>query len=170
MSTNALGLFDAPSTAIEAAGALKGAGFDSPTVISPIPLHGIDEVLGKKKSVIKRFTFFGALFGGIAGFSLAAGTAVIYVHATGGRPVIAIPPFLIITYELTILCGILATVCGFILGSRLPAFKDRVYVPEVAVDKFAVTVSCEDTERLKRAQEILQSSGAEEIREVEGAQ
>ena len=75
MSTNALGLFDAPSTAIEAAGALKGAGFDSPTVISPIPLHGIDEVLGKKKSVIKRFTFFGALFGGIAGFSLAAGTA-----------------------------------------------------------------------------------------------
>ena len=94
----------------------------------------------------------------------------MYVHATGGRPVIAIPPFLIITYELTILCGILATVCGFILGSRLPAFKDRVYVPEVAVDKFAVTVSCEDTERLKRAQEILQSSGAEEIREVEGAQ
>ena len=82
MSTNALGLFDAPSTAIEAAGALKGAGFDSPTVISPIPLHGIDEVLGKKKSVIKRFTFFGALFGGIAGFSLAAGTAVMYVHAT----------------------------------------------------------------------------------------
>ena len=62
MSTNALGLFDAPSTAIEAAGALKGAGFDSPTVISPIPLHGIDEVLGKKKSVIKRFTFFWCSF------------------------------------------------------------------------------------------------------------
>ena len=52
MSTNALGLFDAPSTAIEAAGALKGAGFDSPTVISPIPLHGIDEVLGQRADVI----------------------------------------------------------------------------------------------------------------------
>ena len=121
MAINALGLFDAPSSALEAAGELKGAGFEAPEIISPIPIHGVEKVLGKKKNIIKRFTFFGALFGGIGGFALAAGTAVLYVHVTGGRPVIAIPPFLIITYELTILCGILATVAGFFLSSRLPA-------------------------------------------------
>lgn len=170
MSTNALGLFGAPSSALEAAGALKGAGFDSPTVLSPIPIHGIEKVLGKKKSIIKRCTFFGAIFGGIAGFALAAGTAVMYIHPTGGRAIIAIPPFLIITYELTILCGILATVAGFVLSARLPALKNRVYVPEVAVDKFAVSVMCEDPEQLRCAREILQNTGAEEIREVEGAQ
>ena len=102
MATNALGLFDAPATALAAAGKLKGAGFDTPSVISPIPLHGAEEVLGEKKSVIKRFSFFGGLFGAMFGFTLAAGTAVLYLHPTGGRPIIAIPPFLIITYEISL--------------------------------------------------------------------
>ena len=89
------------------------------------PAGGADEVLGKKKSAIKRFTFFGAILGGIAGFTLAAGTAVLYLHPTGGRPIIPFPPFLIITYEMTILFGILATVIGFLISARLPAIRER---------------------------------------------
>ncbi len=166
MATNALGLFDAPATALAAAGELKGAGFATPSVISPIPLHGAEEVLGKKTSVIKRFTFFGAIFGALFGFGLAAGTAVLYVHPTGGRPIIPIPPYLIITYEMTILCGILATVLGFLISARFPAIKDRVYAPEAAVDKFAVSVLCTDAEGFSRAESILRSAGAEEVREV----
>ena len=95
----------------------------------------------QEKSIIKRFTFFGALTGGLSGFLLAAGTAVLYLHPTGGRPIITIPPFLIITYELTILFGILATVLGFFISARLPAIRERIYVPEAAVDKFAVAVA-----------------------------
>jgi hypothetical protein len=34
---------------------------------------------------------------------------------------------LIITYELTILFGILATVIGFFISARLPVIKERVY-------------------------------------------
>ena len=166
MATNALGLFDAPATALAAAGKLKGAGFDTPSVISPIPLHGAEEVLGEKKSVIKRFSFFGGLFGAMFGFTLAAGTAVLYLHPTGGRPIIAIPPFLIITYEMTILCGILATVIGFLVSARFPAIRDRLYVPEAAVDKFAVAVVCQDADGYRRAEEIMRGAGAEEIREL----
>ena len=134
--------------------------------MSPVPIEGVEEVLGENKSVIKRFTFFGAIFGGVSGFVLAAGTAVLYVHPTGGRPIITIPPFLIITYELTILCGILATVLGFFISARFPAIRERVYVPETAVDKFAVTVVCDDPESFKRAEAILRGAGAEEIREL----
>ena len=152
--------------ALAAAGELKGAGFARPSLISPIPLEGVEEVLGKKTSVIKRFTFVGAILGGMSGFALAAGTAVLYLHPTGGRPIITIPPFLIITYEMTILCGILATVLGFLVSSRFPAIRERVYVPEAAVDKFAVTVVCEDSEHFRRAETILRNAGAEEIREL----
>ena len=166
MASNALGLFGAPSQALAAAGRLKDEGFTQLDVISPIPLHGVDQVLGEKKSVIKRFTFFGALFGGIGGFTLAAGTAVLYLHPTGGRPIIALPPFLIITYEMTILLGILATVLGFLISSRLPAIKDRVYVPESAVDKFAVAVKCSGDDEFAKAQSILRSAGAEDVRNV----
>ncbi|MEE8243970.1 MAG: quinol:electron acceptor oxidoreductase subunit ActD [Pseudomonadales bacterium] len=167
MTNIALGLFHEPQSALAAAGTLKGAGFATPELMSPIPIEGVEEVLGEKKSVIKRFTLFGGLFGGLFGFALAAGTAVLYLHPVGGRPIITIPPYLIITYELLIFFGIIFTVLGFFISARLPAFRDRVYVPETGVDKFAVTVACDDEEHFKRAEAILHEAGAEQVREVE---
>jgi Alternative complex III, ActD subunit len=164
MATSAIGLFGGPDGALTAAARLKAAGFAAPAVISPIPLEGADEVLGTKKSVIKRFTFFGAILGGLSGFALAAGTAVLYLHPTGGRPIIPFPPFLIITYEMTILFGILATVIGFLVSARLPAIRERAYAPEAAVDRFAVTVSCDSTESMEQAATILRDAGAQEVR------
>lgn len=166
MASNALGLFHDPDSALKAAGDLMSAGFERPELLSPIPLHGVEEVLGPKKSVIRRFTLFGGIFGAIGGFALAAGTAVMYLHPTGGRPIITIPPFLIITYEMTILFGILATVLGFLISARFPAIRERVYVPEVAVDKFAVTVLCEESDQFDRAEAILRQAGAEEVRNI----
>ena len=77
MANNALGLFHEPDSALAAAGELKSAGFATPVLMSPIPLEGVEEVLGENKSAIKRFTLFGAIFGGLSGFLLAAGTAVL---------------------------------------------------------------------------------------------
>lgn len=165
MTNTAVGLFHGPESALAAAGTLKGAGFATLELMSPIPIEGVEEVLGERKSVIKHFTFFGGLIGGLSGFLLAAGTAVLYLHPTGGRPIITIPPFLIITYELTILFGILFTVLGFFISAQLPAIRERVYVPESAVDKFVVTVACDNDEHFKRAEAILRDAGAEQVRE-----
>jgi hypothetical protein len=166
MVTNALGLFRDPDSALAAARRLKSAGMDELEILSPIPIHGIDDVLGPKKSVIKRFTFFGGIFGGLSGFALAAGTAILYVHPTGGRPIITLPPFLIITYEMTILCGILATVLGFLISARFPAIRERVYAPEAAVDKFAVAVACDSADAASIAEAILFEAGAIEVRNI----
>ena len=166
MINNAVGLFGDPESALDAASRLKSEGFARPELMSPIPIHGVEDVLGPKKSVIKRFTFFGGIFGALGGFTLAAGTAVLFAHPTGGRPIITIPPFLIISYEMTILCGILATVLGFLISARFPAIRERVYVPESAVDKFVVTVECDSDELVSRATTILNESGAEEVRNI----
>jgi len=164
MADNTVGLFPGPESALSAAAELVGAGFTGTELMSPVPIEGVEAVLGEKKSVIKHFTFFGAIFGACFGFSLAAGTAVLYLHPTGGRPIITVPPFLIITYEMGILFGILATVIGFFISARLPAMSDRVYVPEASMDKFAVTVACNSREDVDRAETILRSAGAEEVR------
>lgn len=166
MTAKVLGVFDEPEAALSAAGKLKGSGFASPSLMSPIPLEGVEEVLGPKKSVIRRFSFFGGLFGAMAGFLLAAGTAVLYLHPTGGRPIITFPPFLVITYEATILLGILSTVLGFLISARLPAIKERYYLPETAVDKFAVFVPCSSNEHVKQAEDILREAGASEVRRM----
>ncbi|MCZ6831326.1 MAG: DUF3341 domain-containing protein [Gammaproteobacteria bacterium] len=164
MADNAVGLFHGPQSALTAAGQLKGAGFTALELMSPVPIEGVEEVLGEKKSVIKRFTFFGGIFGACFGFILAAGTSVLWQHPVGGRPIITLPPFFIITYEMAILFGILATVIGFFISARLPAMNERLYVPETAVDKFAVTVVCNNREDFERAAAILRKAGAEEVR------
>ena len=166
MTNFAVGLFHGPKSALAAAGTLKGAGFATPELMSPVPIEGVEEVLGEKKSVIKHFTFFGGLIGGMLGFLLAAGTAVLYVHPTGGRPIITIPPFLIITDEAASFVGSLFTVMGFFISARLPACRDRVDVPESAVDKVVVAVACDNDAHFKRAETILRDAGAEQVREL----
>jgi len=166
MAIITVGIFGEPPLALAAAAKIQGAGFVRPELMSPVPIAGVEVTLGEEKSVIKRFTFFGALFGAIFGFLLAAGTAVLYLHPTGGRPIITLPPFFIISYEMTILFGILATMIGFFISARLPAVSDRAYAPETAIDKFAVAVACDNQDECKRAAQILSEAGAEEVREM----
>ncbi len=163
MANHQVGLFTQPEPALAAAAKLQQAGYPRPELMSPIPIEGVDEVLGERPSVIRRFTLFGAIFGAIFGFSLAAGTAVLYLHPAGGRPIISLPPFLIISYEMTILFGILATVLGFFISARLPVLRERVYLPQTAVDKFAVVVVCNEPKLMQAASLILQQAGAEEV-------
>ncbi|HEY4717136.1 MAG TPA: quinol:electron acceptor oxidoreductase subunit ActD, partial [bacterium] len=44
----------------------------------------------------------------------------------GGKPVVSIPAFVIIAFELTILFGALATFFGFLLFSKLPVLKQII--------------------------------------------
>ena len=175
MTNFVVGLFGDPESALTAAGSIQTADLGTPELMSPVPMEGVEEVLGEKKSVIKRFSLFGAIFGGVSGFLLAAITAVLYAHPTGGRPIITFPPYLIITYELTILFGIVFTVIGFFVSARLPnglwtawwkQDENRPYVPEAAVDKFAVSVSCANAASVQQAESILRTAGAEEVRDV----
>ena len=165
MPINAVALFADSHAALAAARALKGAGHPTPSLISPIPIEEAHETLGGRTPVIRRFTLFGAILGGLSGFALAAGTAVIYLHPTGGRPIITFPPFLIIMYEMTILFGILATVIGFLVSTRLPAIRERAYAPEAGVDRYAVAVECEGEERLAEVVRLMSDAGAQEIRQ-----
>ena len=162
-----LALYPNSEHLLAAASKLKENGFDQITLISPIPIEAAEEVLGEFKSPIKYFSFFGAIFGGIAGFALAAGTSVMYALPVGGRPIITIPPFLIISYELTILFGVLATVVGFFFACRFPKLEELAYAEEANVDKFALVLDGLDESQIAQAKAIMNAAGAEEIRQVE---
>ena len=84
MTSNALGLFGDPDSALEAAGRLMTEGFERPEIMSPIPIHGVDDVLGPKKSVIKRFTLFGDT-GNIVTISLVNKLLILPAPVHDGR-------------------------------------------------------------------------------------
>jgi hypothetical protein len=106
------------------------------------------------------------MFGATMAFSLASLTHANWpMIIPGGKPLVSVPPFLVITFEGMILWGSLFTLVGLILNCRLPAhdLHKSIQDPRFTDDCFGIVVQnvhAHDEVRLKAA---LQSSGAIEV-------
>jgi len=162
-----LGSFAFEEDFLGAARKLKSSGFDKLSLLSPLPIEEAQEIMGLEKSPVRHFSLAGAIFGAIAGFAMAVATSLVFILPTGGRAIISIPPFLIITYEMTILFGVLFTLLGFHFVSGLPAWHDRPYLISAGIDRFVVIVEGAAEDQVARAEAIIRDAGADEIRHVE---
>jgi hypothetical protein len=83
----------------------------------------------------------------------------------GGKPIVSIPAFVVIAFELTILFGALSTVIGLFINTRLPHLKPLVvYDPEFSSGRFGVYVSA-SADKVGEARRILADSEPAELRE-----
>lgn len=162
-----MGAFAYEDDFLAAAEKLKSSGFDKISLLSPVPLEEAQEVLGLGKSPVRYFSLAGAIIGAISGFAMAFGTALVFILPTGGRAIMALPPFFVITYEMTILLGVLFTLIGFHFVSGLPAWRDEPYLASASIDRFVVVVEDAPPDQLARAEAIIRDAGADEIRHVE---
>lgn len=167
MSESLLGLYQYEEDFLAVTERLKKMDTPGLSVMSPIPMHSVDKVMGLGKSRVRFFSLTGAILGAICGFSLAVGTAMVFLLPTGGRPIIPIPPYLVIMYEVTILFGVLATLLGFHVVSGLPAWKDAPYTPEANIDRFVVSVPLDGSTDIASVESIMRDGGADEIKRVE---
>lgn len=160
-----LGIFtglDAATIAIEK---LRAQGMHDIVVFSPTPRHELEHALHPPQSPVRAFTLVGALTGAAAGFALAIWTSLDWPLVTGGKPIISLPPFVIIAFELTVLIGALSTVVGLFINARLPhTRKIVIYDPSFSQSSFGVFVS-PPPGREEEARMALRESGAVEIRE-----
>ena len=167
MTMSVLGLFRYEEDCLNAARSLKTSGHGRISLMSPIPLHEAFDVLELGVSPVRRFSLLGAIAGAISGFALATACALVFILPTGGRAIIAFPPFLVITYEMTILIGVLSTLLAFHVISGLPAWRDAPYRIEVIVDRFSVAVECDAEEEKASVERVLREAGADEVQRVE---
>lgn len=78
----------------------------------------------------------------------------------GGKPVVALVPFVIVGFEFTILFAVFGNILGLISQARLPRFDPSPgYDPGFSGDRFGVLVSCAAGEKNKLA-EFLKDQGA----------
>lgn len=162
-----LGVFDDRQVLPDAVRSLGTAGAQIVTVLSPIPCPEIEEELGRRQSPIRFFTLFGGLVGTATGLLLTMGASLQYPMITGGKPILSIPPFLVITFELTILFGALATIAGLFWKIRGSSFEFQgLYDPQFSADRFGIRVRCGETQR-DTIREMLTRAGALEVRNEE---
>ncbi len=161
-----LGIYSSLDELLAAGRALREGGSRIVEVFSPFASPKIEGLLGIGESRVRYFTLIGGLLGFTGGFALTVGVALRHGLITGGKPIIAIPPFVIIAFELTILLGALATMGGFLLKARsrqkLPRLAHDI---DFTSDHFGLLVACgeEDADAVKKR---LADAGAREVRDV----
>jgi molybdopterin-containing oxidoreductase family membrane subunit len=164
--TSVVGIFAHVDATVRAIRDLRGRGFSDFTVYMPVPVEEVEEVLehGKPVSPVRLFTLVGGLTGTLTGFGLTIWSSLKWDLITGGKPVVSIPPFVVIAFELTILLGGLCTLLGLLLLGRLPKFRSSPsYDSRFSLDRFGVAVRC-PVEMADAVRRCLQEAGAQEVR------
>lgn len=91
--------------------------------ITPFAVPEADEILPRPRSRVRFFALVGAGTGTVTGFAFTILTSLSWPLIVGGKPIVSLPPFIIIAFALTILFGSLSTFLGFLLLSRLPSIR-----------------------------------------------
>jgi len=140
--------FDDQDRLLGAARIVKEQGYEVVEAYSPLPIHGLADVLGWKNH-LPAIVFVGGLVGACAGFGLQYWVSVIeYPLNVGGKPFNSWPAFIVPTFECTILFAAAAAVLGMFWLNGLPQPYHPVFnvarFVEASRDKFFLMILSRD--------------------------
>jgi hypothetical protein len=163
--------FDEAEAVVQELRSTPISGFDVEhdlTIKSPIEHPEVEEFLGEKPVKVQWFTLAGALSGGLLAFWLIAGSqANFYSQMKGGKPIVPIPPDLVLTYEMFILGGVYITVLGFLICAGLPAKRSPLYSNKATEDQIGILVKGDES-AVAKLRDIFTRHKALEIQEEAG--
>ncbi len=121
---------------------LKGKGIEILDVLSPFPIHGLDKLLGYRRSWISRVGFIGGAIGAICGFWFQEWIFVKdYPLNIGGKPFLSIPSFIPVTFEMTVLFAAFAMVFAFLIRSKIgPGANPIIHDEKITDNRFVVLI------------------------------
>lgn len=161
--------FDTDSI-LKAVAKVRDRGFKKFDAFTPFPVHGMEDALGVKRSWLPYVAFVFAIKGFILGAFLTIWThSVNYPINVGGKPMLALPAYVPIMFETTVLaCGVLTTVFMFTVLLGLPNFRKKIFHPDITNNRFAVAIQVDREEEVDAVKRFLQEIQASEIHNVEG--
>lgn len=144
--------------------AVPGFKMDDVIIKSPIDHPELSELLNHRPVYIQLFTLLGVLLGPTTGLVLIASAQASFIFQTrGGRPIVPLPPDMVLTYELFILSGVLMTVISTFVAMKLPGNRSPLYNASVSEDKIGVLVKAE-AQNIPQIDEILRRHNPTEIK------
>ena len=165
-----LGVYDDEDVLLHAIEKVRAAGTKIYTVFSPYPVHGIDDALGIERSRLP----IAAFIYGLTGLAFALWMQIYMLGfdwpmIIGGKPHIALPSFIPVSFELTVFFtahGLVATfmiVCGLYPRLKVPVLDVRS-----TDDKFIMAIEVKDgVTDFQHVNTLLRNNGAIEVNQKE---
>lgn len=147
----------------EAIERLRAGGHTDLQVFSPIPAPELEEAMEIHSSAVGLWALIGGITGCLTGFLLTAGTSLAYPLVTQGKPIVSLPVFIVVMFELTVLLtGIFALLAMLVL-SRRPTLKlSPTYRKAFSVDRWGIFVPVPD-ERRREAEQLVRETSPIEV-------
>ena len=163
------GLFNDDEVLLNAVTSLRRNGLNVKDVVSPFPIHGLDDAIGLSRTRISICCFLYGLTGcGLAMLMMAYMNIWDWPMDIGGKPSFAfyknLPAFIPVIFESTVLCAAHGMVITFYLRSKLlPGVEPKIIHPKTSDDKFLMAIQVNDDQGAANAESQLRSAGAIEI-------
>jgi mono/diheme cytochrome c family protein len=169
-----LGLFDSAQRLTDAIPVVRQKVAGRLEAYTPYPIHGIEKLLGLRKSPIAGMTFIMGLIGAISGMAFELWTnGKDYPLITMGKPYFSWEAFVPIMFEVTVLFACFTAGLGMLqVVNQLPYFRHPMLhsksMPLITRDKFALAVEAEGKPvDIAAVSSVLRAAGAESIEIVE---
>ena len=162
------GLYRDPESAQYAVDQLRKEGVPdhSITVITSQPYEEFEFSHRYKGTWLFWIAAGGGAVGLAVGLTIAYLTQTLWPIVTGGMPIMAWWPTIIIMFELTMLGAILATVVSLLITTELPTTQSRVYDPEVSQGKIMVAVEGPADTDVPRVERTFRITGIDDVKRV----
>lgn len=161
-----VGCFDTEDTLFPAVKKVRTAGYKIQDVYTPFAVHGLDHALGMRETSLHTAGFIY----GVTGTTTAI-SCISWIFTKdwpldiGGKPNFALPAWIPIMFELTVLFAAVGMVLTFCYICQLaPWVKKHHFHPRATDDLFVMVIECTDKTNTQEAEAFLQSAGAIETK------
>lgn len=160
-----VGVFDEEGALFDAVRKVRRSGFRIHDVYTPFPIHGLDKVIGLRDTSLHTAGFIY----GITGTTVAV-SCMSWIFTKdwplniGGKPHFALPAWIPITFELTVLFSAVGMVLTFCYLCQLAPFvRKHHFHPRATDDKFVMVIDCAAKNNESEVSDFLSRSGAADV-------
>lgn len=160
-----VGCFEEESVLFDAVKKVRKAGYKIHDVYTPMPIHGLDRVMGLRDTSLHTAGFIYAITGTTVALSFMTWVFTSdWPLNIGGKPHFALPAWIPITFELTVLFSAVGMVLTFMyLCQMAPFVKKHHFHPRATDDKFVMVLECTAKTDAAHTTAFLESIGGTEV-------
>jgi len=146
-------VFDDEVPMLEAVEKIQESGQSIMDVLTPFPVHGLDQALKMKRTRIPVAGLISGATGGVFGFLAQAWIFTVdYPLVFGGKPYLSVPSFIPVTFEMTVLFTALGVVSALFIRSRfIPRKQFEPIHDRITDDRFVILVDAAEKEDSTRS-------------------